>query len=87
MSADMSDSGKENAARNQTPVTKTNNHPLFKALVKGVFVGFILAFVFAIMASLFVSLGSTYAFLTSTPDMALFGFFIGVGLEVYPELV
>jgi inner membrane protein involved in colicin E2 resistance len=67
--------------------TQVNNHPLFRALLKGVFVGFALAFVFVLLAALFTALGSTFAFLTSTPYMALFGFFIGVGLEVYPALL
>jgi hypothetical protein len=69
------------------PVQQVNNHPLFKAVLKGIFVGFVLFFIFAIMATLFASFGSTYAFLTSIPDMGLLGFFIGVGIEVYPALL
>jgi hypothetical protein len=30
--------------------------------------------------------GSAYAFLTTPAYMGLFGFFVGLGLEVYPSL-
>ena len=76
-------------------VQQNDNRNLFRALLRGIFVGFILFFVFVLMAFLFgalvpVSSSSSVpavGFLTSPLDMGILGFFIGVGLETYRELV
>ena len=74
------------------PSKPDDNRNLFKALLKGIFVGFILFFVFVLMAFLFAALGASSsslagAFLSSPIDMGILGFFIGIGLETYKELV
>jgi len=63
-----------------------NHHNLFRALIKGVLIGFAVALLFVIAAALLGTMGLTTIFLTSPADMGLFGFFIGLGLEVYPVL-
>jgi len=70
-----------------------DNTPVFKALAKGVLFGFVFFFLFVLMSFLFGSLVPTsttttaYTFLTSPLDMGILGFFIGLGIEVYPVLV
>jgi len=73
-----------------------DNRNLFKAFLKGIFVGFILFFIFVLIAFLFGSLipassssipPAAAQFLSSPLDMGILGFFIGIGLETYRELV
>ena len=64
-----------------------DNSNVFKAAIKGVFVGFFAAFLFALFATEFHAMGATYPFLTSVPAMGLFGFILGFGLETYPALM
>jgi hypothetical protein len=68
-----------------------NHHNLFRGLIKGVLVGFAVALLFVIAAALLSAMGlsaegTAYAFLTTPAYMGLFGFFVGLGLEVYPIL-
>ncbi|MEM4067709.1 MAG: hypothetical protein QXV17_12710 [Candidatus Micrarchaeaceae archaeon] len=63
-----------------------DNRNIFKALGRGILIGFPFAFLFVLFAYLFTDMGSTNTFLISVPAMALLGEFIGIGIEIYPEL-
>ena len=63
-----------------------NNHNLFRALIKGVLIGFAVSLLFVLAATLLSAMGLSNTFLTSGAYMGLFGFFVGLGLEVYPVL-
>jgi len=63
-----------------------NNHNIFRALIKGVLIGFPIALLFVIASALLLSFGLNTPFLTSPADMGLLGMFVGIGLEIYPLL-
>ena len=63
-----------------------NHHNLFRALIKGVLIGFAVALLFVIASALLAGMGLSNSFLTNDAYMGLFGFFVGLGLEVYPVL-
>jgi len=63
-----------------------NHHNVFRAIIKGVFFGFIIALLFIIASALLAGMGLTNTFLTNEAYMGLLGFFVGLGMETYPTL-
>ncbi|MEM3431633.1 MAG: hypothetical protein QXM43_05415 [Desulfurococcaceae archaeon] len=68
------------------PMPVSNGHNVIKAFGKGIFLGIALVLPFAIAGALLGAMGLTYPFITNVGDMGLLGFFIGLGLEIYPVL-
>jgi len=68
-----------------------DNTNVFKALAKGILFGFIFFFLFVLMSFLFgafaPSTAAAYSFLSNPLDMGILGFFVGLGIEVYPALL
>ncbi|MEM3860698.1 MAG: hypothetical protein QW478_15110 [Candidatus Micrarchaeaceae archaeon] len=65
----------------------SNGHNIIKALGKGIFLGIALVLPFAVSGALLSAMGITYPFVTNIGDMGLLGFFIGLGIEIYPVLI